>query len=326
MSADVLCLRPLADFTRVGVTPPDALNVVYRAPADHDIRDLVREVRAIVMPAVGPKVEAALFDDARIDVVQITGAGVDRLDRDALMRKGIAVANVPGGSNAAVAEYAVTMASLLLRRFTWADTEIHAGSYAQFRARLLADNIGGLEDCLVGVVGLGTIGNAVARAFASAGCRIAYYDPAVESGEADRGFTAQAMALDGLLRSCDVVTLHVPLVEQTRNLIDARALSLMQPHAVLINASRGGVVDESALARQLESGKLGGAAVDVYSTEPPEAHNPLLGVSGEGARRLILTPHIAGVTRQSSAFLFREAWKNVARVLLDGKPPLYRVY
>jgi phosphoglycerate dehydrogenase-like enzyme len=100
----------------------------------------------------------------------------------------------------------------------------------------------------------------------------------------------------------------------------------MKATAVLIQASRGGVVDEAALAAALQEGRLAGAAVDVYSTEPPAADNPLLCLTGEAQSRILLTPHIAGVTRQASTYLFRTAWQNVARVLLDGKPPLHRVY
>jgi len=100
----------------------------------------------------------------------------------------------------------------------------------------------------------------------------------------------------------------------------------MKPGAVLIQAARGGVVDEAALAVHLTSGRLGGAAVDVYSTEPPGADNPLLRLEGEAAQRLLLTPHVAGVTRQSSAYLFRAAWQNVERVLVRNEPPLNRAY
>jgi phosphoglycerate dehydrogenase-like enzyme len=134
------------------------------------------------------------------------------------------------------------------------------------------------------------------------------------------------MELDQVLAIADIVTLHVPLLPQTHNLIDERRLGLMKPGAVLIQASRGGIVDEAALAAHLASGHLGGAAVDVYSAEPPTADNPLLGLSGEAASRLLLTPHIAGVTRQSSAFLFRTAWANVERVLVQGQPPSHRAY
>ncbi|MDQ6620327.1 MAG: NAD(P)-binding domain-containing protein [Pseudomonadota bacterium] len=324
MSFDVLCLRPQADFTRAGVVPDPTLSIAYRAPDAEDVPTLLRSVRALVIPAVGPRLAASLFDSTKLELVQVTGAGLDRLDRDRLQSRGIAVANVPGGSNRAVAEYVVTMASSLLRRFGSADAELRAGRYSECRARLLSDNVGGLEGLQVGVVGLGTIGRAVAQGLATAGCRIVYHDPALSTHNDD--LNAQRMSLDDLLRSCDVVTLHVPLVDATRHLIDARALSLMKPGAVLINAARGDVVDEMALAASLADGSLAGAAVDVFSTEPPDASNPLLSLTGEGARRLILTPHIAGVTRQSSAFLFREAWQNVARVLIEKLPPRHRVY
>ncbi|MDE0696265.1 MAG: hypothetical protein OXH76_10595 [Boseongicola sp.] len=94
----------------------------------------------------------------------------------------------------------------------------------------------------------------------------------------------------------------------------------MKPDAILVNAARGGIVDEAALAEALEAGQIGGAVVDVYSREPPSPENPLLNVNAAGARRLILTPHIAGVTRQAWASLFAEAWDNVSRVLLQGEP------
>jgi phosphoglycerate dehydrogenase-like enzyme len=133
------------------------------------------------------------------------------------------------------------------------------------------------------------------------------------------------LSLEALLAGSDVVTLHVPLVSATQNMIGAAQLARMKPGAVLIQASRGGVMDEAALAARLQSGELGGAAVDVYSTEPPPPDNPLLALTGKGAQRLLLTPHIAGVTRQSSAFLFRSAWENVARVLIRGEPALNQV-
>jgi phosphoglycerate dehydrogenase-like enzyme len=136
------------------------------------------------------------------------------------------------------------------------------------------------------------------------------------------------MSLPELLATADVVTVHVPLIEATRGMIGDAELAAMKPGAVLVQAARGGIVDEAALARHLASGHLGGTAVDVYSTEPPAADNPLLRLTGEAAEaasRLLLTPHIAGVTRQSSAFLFRSAWQNVERVM-RGEPPLHRAY
>lgn len=326
MKCDVLCLRPRADFERVGELAPASLNVLYRSPNDADVPQLLKTASALLIPAVGPKLPPELFADTSVTFVQVTGAGMDRLDRSTLQRLGIAVANVPGGSNRAVAEYVVTAASLLLRRLSWADSEIHAGNYATFRARMLADNLSGLESLLVGIVGFGVIGAAVADLFHMLGCRICYYDPAPANRDAAEALGAKSMSLDELLQSADIVTLHVPLISATHSLIGEPELAIMRTGAILIQASRGGVVDESALAKHLQSGRIGGAAVDVYTTEPPTADNPLLVLSGEARQRLLLTPHIAGVTRQSAASLFRSAWQNLERVLIQKQPPLNRAY
>jgi phosphoglycerate dehydrogenase-like enzyme len=326
MSAPVVCLRPEADFVRVGAMPPPSLAVGYYAPDDPAVPELIRAAGALVIPAVGAKLAPALFEGTALKLVQVTGAGLDRLDRPALTRLGIPVANVPGGSNSAVAEYAVTAASMLSRRMAWASAEIRKGNYTGFRAQMLRDNLAGLEDLLVGVVGFGVIGVAVAQAFHRMGCRICYHDPAPPNATAAQALGAAAMPFDELLRTADVVSLHVPLVPATTGLIGDRELAAMKPGALLIQASRGGIVDEAALAAHLKSGHLGGAAVDVYSTEPPAADNPLLMLDAESAQRLLLTPHIAGVTRQASALLFRSSWQNVERVLVRNEPPLNRAY
>jgi phosphoglycerate dehydrogenase-like enzyme len=326
MSYAVICLRPEVDFTRAGVTPPKELNIAYRAPDAADLPALMKEARALLIPAVGPKLAPALFENSTVKFVQITGAGVDRLDAEAMKKLGIAVANVPGGSNAAVSEYAVTTAATLSRRFAWSDREIKAGNYAAFRARMVTDNLAGLDGLNVGVVGAGIVGTAVAQAFHRAGARVSFFDPSPRDAAALAAINAKSLALDELLAASDVVTLHVPLLPATQNLLDAKRLALMKPNAILVNASRGGVVDEAALVAQLAAGKLGAAAVDVFSTEPPAADNPLLTAPPAAAERLLLTPHIAGVTRQASTFLFLMACDNIKRVVADAQAPLNRVY
>jgi phosphoglycerate dehydrogenase-like enzyme len=324
MAHDVLCLRPEADFTRAGVTPSAHLSIAYLKPDDPQLAAAIKEARTLVIPAVGGKLPGGLFENSQVKLVQVTGAGVDRLDEAAMKKLNIPVANVPGGSNSAVAEYAVGCTIALLRRMAWADMEIRDANYVSFRGRMVADNLPGLEGLTVGVIGLGTVGYAVAEAFRRFGCEIVYFDPTPRD-EAAAKIGAKALPLDELLKVSDVVTVHVPLLPTTRSMIGARQLNLMKPGAVLIQASRGGIVHEVALAAVLNSGRLAGAAVDVYSVEPPDTDNPLFALEGEAAHRVLLTPHIAGVTRQASATLFREAWANVERVL-KGEAPLNRVY
>ena len=321
MSIDVLCLRPEADFERVGALPPEPLKVTYRAPGDANVPELMKVARVLVIPAVGAKLLNALFENTSVKFVQVTGAGLDRLDLEFLREHGIGVANVPGGSNEAVAEYAVTTATVLLRGFLRADTEIRKGNYREFRARMIADNLQGLDGLTVGIIGFGVTGVAVASAFDKRGCLIFYHDPAPRDPRTAEAAGAKPCSLADLFQLADVISLHVPLLPETTGMIGRRELAMMKPGAILIQGSRGGVVDEAALAEALESGHLGGAAVDVYGMEPPAADNPLFALKGEAADRILFTPHIAGVTRQSAAYLFRTAWRNVLRVVSGKEAP-----
>ena len=323
---DVVCLRPEADFLKLDIVPPETLSIKYMAPDDDELGADLSIARALVIPAVGPKLPASLFEDSNVALVQVTGAGVDRVDADAMKSLGIAVANVPGGSSLAIAEYAVSSALCLLRRIVWADQELRAGNYAEARKQMVSDNLAGLEGMTVGIVGLGIIGFTVARAFHSMGAHIVYCDPAPRDPEQVASIEARSLPLTELLETADVVSLHMPLLPATESMIGDAELARMKSGAILINAARGGIVDEAALARHLVSGHLGGAAVDVFSSEPPSADNPLFLLDNEAGRRLLLTPHIAGESRQSWAYLFRSAWQNVERVLLRNEAPTNRVF
>jgi phosphoglycerate dehydrogenase-like enzyme len=217
VTIDVVCLRPKADFDRVGVDAPDSLNAAYLKPDDAGLPVELREARALIIPAVGPKLPSDLFEGSSLQLVQVTGAGVDRLDRDAMQRLGIPVANVAGGSNGAVAEYVVTAASALLRRLGPADAAIKAGNYATYRARMIADNLSGIEGLQVGLIGFGAIGRAVARAFQHVGAKVCFFDPAPVDPAIAASLDARAVSLDELIATCDVISLHVPLLPATQN-------------------------------------------------------------------------------------------------------------
>ena len=309
--SEVLCLRPEEDFTKLGVALPKALSIRFCAPDAVDLAERMRMADALVIPAVGPPLDATLFGSSAIRLVQVTGAGVDRVDGRALAKMGIAVANVPGGSDGAVAEYVLTAARWFLRGFAGATDAIIAGGYADFRARAIAAGLNELAGVTVGLVGHGRIGRAVAARCRAAGAAVIVSDPA-EAG---------STPLEAVFAMADVVSLHVPLTDATRGLVGADLIAAMKPSAILINAARGGIVDEAALAAALGAGRIAGAAVDVHDREPPVPDAPLLKLDPAARHRLLLTPHVAGVTRQSWAALFRAAWDNVEAVLLRGEPP-----
>lgn len=325
MSADVVCLRPESDFREVGVEPPAGLRICY-ADAASVPGGALAAAQALVLPSVGPRLDRAWLDRAaRLRLVQFTGAGIDRVAGAVGHRPEVAVANVPAANTAEVAEYVLFATGALLRRLTFADRELRAGRYAEARATLTPAAVHSLHSRTVGVVGLGHIGLAVARLMQAVGATVCYADPSPPDPAAAQALALTRLALDDLLAQCDVVTLHVPLLPATRGLLSEARLRRMRPGSLLINAARGGVVDEHALARLLIEGHLGGAVADVHETEPLPADSPLLTLPPEAAARVLLTPHIAGVAYEAARSLYKQAWDNVSRVLLDDAPAEHQI-
>jgi (S)-sulfolactate dehydrogenase len=253
------------------------------------------------------QVRGALLDAAAtLRVVGRLGVGLDNIDLDACEQRGIEVCPATGANDVAVAEYVITTAMLLLRDAYLAVDDVIAGTWP--RQRCMGRELGGKT---LGLVGFGGIGRETASRARALGMRVVAYDPFV--ADADPAWQEVERAdLDAVLGAADVVSLHVPLTDATRNLIDARRLEGMQPGAVLINTSRGGMVDEDAVIDALRSGRLSGAALDVFDSEPVSA------ASGErfaGVRNLVLTPHIAGVTQESNVRVSALTADNVSRVL-----------
>lgn len=321
MTADVICLRPEADFTEVGVQPPEDLRIRFTDPGSVPDADL-SAARAVVLASVGPAIDRGWADRAaRVELVQFTGAGVDRAAGAFAHRPGVVVANVPAANAQEVAEYVLVSTGTLLRGLARADREIRAGRYTEVRKLMSPAAVRSLHSATVGVVGLGAIGLAVARLFRAVGAQVAYSDPAPRDPSAAAELGLRQLDLGDLLAGSDVVSLHVPLLPATRNLIGEPELARMKPGAVLVSAARGGVVDENALAAALAAGRLGGAVLDVYQQEPPAPGSALLTLPEEAAARVLYTPHIAGVAYEAARRLYSEAWANVRRVLLDGLPP-----
>lgn len=228
----------------------------------------------------------------RLRAVGRLGVGLDNIDTAACKAAGITVFPATGANSLPVAEYVVATAMVLLRGAYLSSAEVAAGQWPRARISQGRETAGKT----LGLVGFGGIGQMTARLAHGLGMRVLAHDPALApdaSAWPDSGVGRRE--LDALLAEADVVSLHVPLVDSTRNLIDATRLARMKPDAVLINTARGGVVDEAALAAALRAGRLGGAALDVFDDEPLRAGSPLA-----GAPNLILTPHIGGVTRESN--------------------------
>ena len=234
----------------------------------------------------------ALLDAAPdLSCVGRLGVGLDNIDVAACEGRGVTVYPATGANNLSVAEYVIGTAMALLRGAYAANGAMIAGAWP--RQACAGRELSGK---VLGLVGFGAIARDTAERARALGMEVAAFDPFVPEGD-PVWRTAGRLDLDALLATADVVSLHVPLTEGTRHLIDAPRIAAMKPGAILVNAARGGVVDEAAVAKALAAGHLGGAALDVFEVEPLTAEAARIFA---GVPNLILTPHIAGVTVESN--------------------------
>ena len=254
------------------------------------------------------RVDAPLLEAARgLRAVGRLGAGLDNIDTEACRERGIDVFPAPGLNAQAVAEYALAGLLMLSRGAYFSTPAVLAGEWPRAQ---LADGHEARGRRL-GIIGFGAIGRKLASMAAALGVSVAAHDPYLDAADpAWAEHSVESLGLERLLASSDAISLHVPLNDLTRHLIDGPALAAMKPGAILINASRGGIVDEDALAGALRSGVLGGAMLDVYENEPLAAGSALA-----GAPNLILTPHIGGLTRESNRRVSAHVAKKVAQAL-----------
>lgn len=238
------------------------------------------------------QVTASLLDHAAgLKVVGRLGVGLDNIDQEACRARGIEVIPALGANTLSVAEYVITAALLLRRRAYLSTADVLAGEWP--RNRLMGEEGAG---AVMGLVGFGAIAQATAERARALGFSVIAHDPHVPENDpawSDHGVAPQTF--ETVLTKADVISLHVPLTDETRGLFGAQVLAKLKPSTILINTARGGVVDEASLADALRAGRLGGAALDVFATEPLPADNPFKGLDN-----FIATPHIAGVTVQSN--------------------------
>ncbi|WP_161140014.1 2-hydroxyacid dehydrogenase [Propylenella binzhouense] len=279
---------------------PDARS---RALADADV--------AFVMAA--PLPTDLLRTAGRLGFIQKLGAGVDRIDLDYCRERGIGVARLHAGNNVPVAEHTLMLILAAYRRLPVLDRQTRAGNWDKEVSRGINRQITGKT---IGIVGFGAIGRMLAQMLAGFDIRILYYDPIRAPADVETKLRAEYMDLDALVATADIVSLHLPLMKETAGIIDERRIAAMKPDALLVNAARGGLVDEDALARALARGHLFGAAIDAFSKEPPIG-SPLL-----REERTVLTPHAAGATLDNFAAIAERAVGNTKRYLAgEDLPP-----
>lgn len=319
----VVCLRPERDFEQVGVAVDPRLDVTYYEN-ERSLSQLADDVACIVLPSAGPALASSLFAQARsLKLIQYTGAGTDRIADEILAELNCTVCNVPGASAPDVASYVIISTGILLRKILIGTRSLREGDYEGARQHMTPSKVRGFRGLKVGVIGFGGIGFEVAKQFTALGAQVSWFDPHPVPREGVEQFEERSLA--DLLSNSEVLTVHVPLLESTRSLIGVEELAQLRPGAIVVNAARGGILDEDAAIQAIQSGHLGGLVLDVFTREPLEVGAPILGLLDHCGDRVILTPHIAGVTPEASRVLFESAWENVVGVLLAGEPAKFPV-
>lgn len=249
----------------------------------------------------------ALQSADRLKVIARYGVGVDSVDLCAAKEKGIVVTNTPGANSVSVAELALGLMLALARRIPEAVEEVHKGKWPRYAGI-------SLEGKTVGILGLGAIGKQLARRLVGFDCRILAFDPFADATFAQNNHV-ELVAMDEAIKKSDFISLHLPLLPETRCLVNDAFLSKMKKGSFLVNTSRGEVIDEEALLRALQSGHLKGAALDAFTVEPPDLNNPLLALP-----QVIATPHLGAQTDGATSNMGWLAMKDCLAVLRDEEP------
>ena len=293
-------LAPLLDDARFDVIRIDDSST-------DGFRAALADADGLVVRSATKVTREMLSGSPRLKAVGRAGVGVDNIDLNAATERGIAVLNSPAGNTVAAAELTMALILSVVRRVAEADRSMRAGKWERAQLRGVQ-----LKDRTLGLVGAGRIGGEVAVRCRAFGMKVIVYDPYLTAERAD-DLGLALTGLDEVLRHGDIISLHVPLTDETRYLIDGDAISKMKAGAFVVNVSRGGVIDEEALAQALVNGHLAGAALDVFESEPLSPGSPLLDLPN-----VVLTPHLGASTVEAQELVAREIAESVREALAMG--------
>lgn len=289
-----------------------AMEVAYWNELDDGQKEECLAEAKYLITAAYPIKRQLLQKAPKARLVLKTGSGVDNIDLVAAAEMGIQVVSTPGANSASVAEMTIGMILCLYRKLHFLDRETKHGKWLMFEHRPYMFEMRGKVH---GILGIGNVGKEVAKLSKAFGTKIVYFDPFKLSPEKEAELGVSFLALNELLSTADIITLHVPLLPETRNMIGEKEFKIMKPNAIIVNVARGNIVDEQALANALAEGRLLGAALDTFAVEPVQQDNPLFRFDN-----VLTTPHIAGGTRDVLETVLRLSFQNIAKMEAGETP------
>lgn len=292
-------------------------------PWDSSEKELLRagaDAGILFVDAIG-KVSGSLMEKMpNLKLIHSEGVGYNGIDLETARARGIYVCNNRGCNAGAVAEQAIMLMLILLRGGISGDLAVRQGRQMEVKERTMAEGGRELSSCKVGLYGFGDIAKATASRLAPFGCEIYYYARSRRDQEEEEQYRSIFLPREELIARCDIISLHAAVTDETKGLVDADFLSRMKPTAYLINTARGDLVDNAALREAIVTGKIAGAGLDTLSPEPTPADHPLVALPEDCRDRVVLSPHVGGITEDSFRRGHFHMWRNAERVV-DGHMP-----
>jgi phosphoglycerate dehydrogenase-like enzyme len=313
MAKIIIADNPLNEISIARELLPPSLDTVVARHGSAEFKAALPDAVCLVGFGDGTMDDAFYKSAPNLKLVQLLSAGYDRCDIEAARRAGIPICNNGGANSTAVSEHAILLMLAVSRRIVFQHTNVAAG---RWRGNNVDDvKLYELRARTLGIIGLGTIGKKTARLAKAFGMNVQYYDTQRLTEDQADALGVRFSLFDEVLRTSDIVSLHVPLTPDTRHMMGAAQFKMMKPTAYLINTCRGPVVDEPSLIQALSDGTIAGAGLDVFDQGPPPPNNPLFAL-----QNVILTAHFAGPTWDNQYTRFRNAFDNCQRVIRGEKP------
>lgn len=307
--------RPAGDFM-------DRQELVFmdKEAAETEIIAAAPDAEVLFADAITPVTASLLAGLPRLRLIHSEGVAFDRIDTDAARARSVYVCNNKGCNAGAVAEQAIMLMLMLLRRALPGDRAVREGRQMEMKERCMVEGIAELSACKVGIVGLGDIGRAAAERLRPFGCGLYYYSRHRRPPEEEKRLGVTYLPLEELAAKCDIVSLHCAVTGETRNMVDDAFLRRMKPTACLVNTARGDLVDNDALVRALTEGRIAGAGLDTLAPEPVPADHPIVTLPPEVRDRVVLAPHLGGITEASFRRAHAHMWRNAERIAAGQRP------
>jgi D-3-phosphoglycerate dehydrogenase len=284
-----------------------AFDVYPESKVDQEkLKELLPKVNGLVIRSATTITPELLELAPNLKLVIRAGEGTDNIDKKACATKGVKVANTPGANNNSAAEHAIALMMTVLRKTAEADASMKKGEWEKSKFTGCE-----LSNKKIGIIGFGRIGQIVAKRLAGFEPEISFFDPSVEKSDLD--YAKKEADLKKIFSTCDIITIHVPLMEKTKGMINRELLESMSENAILINAARGGVVDEEALYDVLKDNKIKAAGFDVFATEPLPTDNRLKELSN-----LVMTPHLGASTEEAQVRVGQMALKQLEEFFVNN--------